>query len=108
MSIDALAQAFTRMLGDEEFVAQIKDDPTGTLAEYDLTAIESGMLADAAREGVELMTEDESTAMKRIAAEIQGAHGQISPETQEALTKAVQERMRAQLSKLNIDPNDLR
>lgn len=108
MSTDALAQAFTRMLGSDEFVSQVAEDAAAALAEFDLTDIEKGMLTDAAREGVTMMTEDEGVAMKRIAAEIQGAHGQITPETQDALTRAVQERIRGQLAKIKIDPQKLR
>lgn len=108
MSTDALAQAFTRMLGSDEFVSQVAEDAAAALTEFELTDIERGMLTDAAREGVTMMTEDEGIAMKRIAAEIQGAHGQITPETQDALSRAVQERMRAQLSRVKIDPQNLR
>ncbi len=108
MSADALAQAFTRMLGSAEFVSRIAEDPAAALGGFDLTDAERGMLTDAAREGVELMGADEGLAMKRIAAEIQGAHGQISDETQAALSRAVQERMHAQLAKIKIDPQMLK
>ena len=54
-----------------------------------------------------MVPEVEVSAMKRMAAEHQGAHGQITPETQDALTRAVQERIRAQLSKIKIDPQKL-
>ncbi len=108
MSADALAQAFTRMLASEEYVSRVAEDPGAALGDLDLTEHETGLLTDAAREGVTLMGDDEGMAMKRIGAELQGAHGQISEETQAELTRAVQERMKAQLARINIDPQMLK
>jgi hypothetical protein len=108
MSADALAQAFTRMIISKEFVSEVDEDASTALGSFDLTDAEATLLADAAREGVDLMADGEGMAMKRIGAELQGAHGQITEETQAALSDAVQERMRAQLERIKIDPQMLK
>jgi hypothetical protein len=108
MSTDALAQAFTRLISSEEFVSEVREDEDAALGSYDLSKEEAGLLAEAAHEGVEMMGDGEGRAMKRIGAQLQGDSGQITEETQAALGDAVQERMRAQLERIKIDPQMLK
>ena len=82
MSADALAQAFTRLISSKEFVSQVREDEDAALGTFDLTDAEANLLADAAHEGVELMGDGEGKAMKRIGAELQGVHGQITIDPQ--------------------------
>lgn len=107
MTAEAMAQAFTRMLKSEEYSAEVAADAVA-LDSFDLSDGERKMLTDAAAEGIMMMGEDEGGSMKRIAAELQSRHGQISDETQAALGRAVQERIRSQLDRVRIDPQTLK
>jgi len=105
MSADALAQAFTKMLGSSNFVQEIKADPAAALSEFDLEETERDLLAAAAAEGVESIGEEHGDAMKRIAEELSRNEDAVSPATRAALSTAVRQKMMEQLARANIlDP----
>ena len=105
MSADALAQAFTKMLGSPTFVQEIKADPAAALAEFDLEAQEADLLTAAAVDGVDSIGEEHGDAMKSIAEELSRNEDAVSPATREALSLAVRQKMMEQLARANIlDP----
>ena len=105
MSADALAQAFTKMLGSSTFVQEVKADPAGSLADLDLETREIDLLVSAAVEGVESIGEEHGDAMKRIAQELSKNEDAVSPDTRNALSLAVRQKMMEQLARANIlDP----